>query len=106
SDDAENEVLAGNMTGDDLRDYEVLTHDPTHVHYQGYDVYSTPPSSSGGVTIGETLNILDPYNIKDLPRTQALHYYMEASRYAFADRREFLGDPKHTTSPVTGLLSK
>lgn len=103
---SDHKVLAGDMTSDDLSGYEVITRDPIHVNYHGYDVYSSPPSSSGGVTLGETLNILEPYNLKDLSRTQALHYYMEASRYAFADRRAFLGDPNYTTNPVDGLLSK
>lgn len=99
-------VLPGNMTFDDLNDYEVITNEPTHSTYRGYDIYSSPPSSSGGTTIGEIFNIMEPFNVKDLSKKQALHYFMESSRYAFADRREYLGDPKHTTNPVNGLLSK
>lgn len=99
------EVLAGNMTMDDLRNYDVITREPTHVTYRGYDVYSAPPTSSG-VTISEILNILEAYDLANMPRTQALHYYIEASRYAFADRSAYMGDPAHTLIPVNGLLSK
>ena len=99
------EVLAGNMTMNDLRDYKVITNEATHVQYHGYDVYGPRPVSSGGINIGEILNILEPYNIGDLPQEQALHYFLEASRYAFADRRAYLGDPKYMDIPMVGLLS-
>lgn len=99
------EVLAGNMTLDDLRNYEVITREPTHTNYRGYDVFSAPPTSSG-VTISEILNILEPYDLTNMTKTQALHYYLEASRYAFADRSAYMGDPAHTLIPVNGLLSK
>lgn len=104
-DQPDREVLAGNMTMDDLYHYEVITREPTHVQYRGYDVYSVPPSSSG-VTVSEILNILEAYDIANMTRPQALHYYLEASRYAFADRSAYLGDPAHTDIPVSGLLSK
>mgnify|MGYP001184929194 CR=1 FL=1 len=101
----DHEVLAGNMTMDDLIDYEVITRDPTHTTYRGYDVYSVPPSSSG-VTISEILNIMEAYDLANMPKTQALHYYLEASRFAFADRSAYMGDPAHTLIPVEGLISK
>ena len=90
---------------DDLRNYEVIRRDPTHIRYRGYDVYSVPPSSSG-VTVSQILNILEAYDLADMPKTKALHYFLEASRYAFADRSAYLGDPAQTLVPVTGLLSK
>jgi gamma-glutamyltranspeptidase/glutathione hydrolase len=51
----------GFMTADDLADYEVLFQDPTHVEYRGLDVYGMAPSSSGGTTVGESLNILENF---------------------------------------------
>ena len=38
-------------------------------------------------------------------RDDALHYYLEASRYSFADRGKYLGDPAYVDVPLTGLLS-
>jgi gamma-glutamyltranspeptidase/glutathione hydrolase len=64
------------------------------------------PLSSGGSTVGEALNILEPYNLGTLPRDQALHYYLEASRYAYADRNQYLADPDYVNVPLKGLLSK
>jgi gamma-glutamyltranspeptidase len=99
-------VLDGEMTLDDLKNYEVITREPTKVEYHDYEVYGIPPSTSGGVTVGETLNILEPYDLESMPKAQALHYYLEASRYAFADRHAYLGDPDFVEIPVEGLLSK
>ncbi|PYZ95912.1 hypothetical protein CR205_16165 [Alteribacter lacisalsi] len=99
-------VLPGEMTLDDLSNYEALTSEPVHTTYRDYDVYGAPPSSSGGATIGQTLNMLEHYALSDMPRVQALHYYLEATRLSFADRREYIGDPAFTDIPVTGLTSK
>ena len=63
------------------------------------------PPSSGGSTVGEALNILEGYPMSALPRDDALHYYLEASRYSFADRGAYLGDPGYVYVPLTGLLS-
>lgn len=104
-DEPAHEVLPGKMSMDDLRNYETLTREPTHINYRGYDILSAPPSSSG-ITISQILNILEPYDLGDMSKKQALHYYLEASRYAFADRIEYLGDPFKKDIPMEGLLSK
>lgn len=105
-DEAQDNILAGNMILDDLQNYNVVENEPTHVTYNGYDIYGAQPPSSGGTTIGQILNILEPYNMKDLSEEKAIHYYLEASRYAFADRTQYLGDPNFTENPVIGLLAK
>ena len=56
--------------------------------------------------MGESLNILEGFNMHDLSRAQALHRYLEASRLAFADRNAYLGDPDVVDVPLAGLLSK
>ena len=40
-----------------------------------------------------------------MPRDQAFHYFLEASRYAFADRNAYLADPAYYDVPLSGLLS-
>jgi gamma-glutamyltranspeptidase/glutathione hydrolase len=96
----------GVMTMRDLRDYVAPERAPTHVTYRGLDVYSMAPPSSGGSTVGEALNILKGYDLSSMTRADALHYYLEASRYSFADRNAFLADPAYFDVPLTGLLSK
>jgi gamma-glutamyltranspeptidase/glutathione hydrolase len=94
------------MTMRDLHNYVAPERAPTHVNYRGADVYSMGPPSSGGSTVGEALNILEGYDLASLPRDEALHYYLEASRYSYADRNKYLADPDYVDVPLQGLLSK
>ncbi|WP_408009201.1 gamma-glutamyltransferase [Pseudalkalibacillus sp. A8] len=106
ADDVDTFVLPGDMTMSDLQDYEIFTQEPTNIDYRDYEVYGMSLPSSGGITIGEALNILEGYDLSSMSRTEALHYYLEASRHAFADRDAYLGDPNYTDVPITGLLTK
>ena len=95
----------GFMTLRDLRSYDAPNRAPTHVDYRGLDVYGMGPPSSGGSTVGEALNILEGYPLSTMTREAALHHYLEASRYSFADRGAYLADPAYFDVPLTGLLS-
>jgi gamma-glutamyltranspeptidase/glutathione hydrolase len=97
---------SGVMTMRDVHTYTAPLRDPTHVNYRGLDVYSMGPPSSGGSTVGEALNILEGYDLSSMTREGALHYYLEASRYSFADRNAFLADPAYYDVPLSVLLSK
>jgi gamma-glutamyltranspeptidase/glutathione hydrolase len=99
-------VRAGGMTMADLANYEARIRPPIHSTYRGYDLYGMAPPSSGGVTVAEALNILEGYDLKAMPRANAEHLYLEASRLAFADRNAYLGDPEYVDAPVDGMLSK
>jgi gamma-glutamyltranspeptidase/glutathione hydrolase len=97
--------IPGPMTLQDLRGYRAIDRDPTHVNYRGVDVYSMAPSSSGGSTVGEALNILKQFDLSGMDRVQLLHHYLEATRLAFADRNRFVGDPAFVNVPLAQLLS-
>jgi gamma-glutamyltranspeptidase/glutathione hydrolase len=97
-------IRPGKMTTADLAAYTVPQRAPTHVNYRGLDVYGMPPSSSGGLTVGEALNILSAFPLSSEPRTQALFQYLEASRLAFADRNAYIGDTGYVDVPQHGLL--
>ncbi|HEY0239865.1 MAG TPA: gamma-glutamyltransferase [Friedmanniella sp.] len=96
----------GYLEKSDLAAYRVARHQPTKVRYRGLDVYSIAPSSSGGSTVGEALNILGTKKLSTLPTTTALHDYLDASSLAFADRNAYVGDPAFVDVPLTTLLSK
>jgi gamma-glutamyltranspeptidase/glutathione hydrolase len=95
----------GLMRIGDLHDYAALVRAPTHVNYRGYDVYGMAPSSSGGTTDGEALNILSNFNLAAMTRVQALHHYLESTRLAFADRNAYIGDPAYVNVPLQQMLS-
>jgi gamma-glutamyltranspeptidase / glutathione hydrolase len=99
-------VRTGDLTTDDLSSYGVVDRDPTHVSYRGLDVYSMAPSSSGGTTVGEALNILEDTDLSKASETQYFHHYLEASRIAFADRNRWVGDPAFNDVPTKELLSQ
>src|SRR2546421_1767073 len=99
-------VRPGLMNRDDLEDYNIVLREPVATTYRGLSIYGMGPPSSGGSTIGESLNILEGFDMHDLSRTQALHRYLEASRLAFADRNAYLGDPDVIDIPLAGLFSK
>ena len=97
---------AGLMSMRDVTDYTAPEREPTRVGYRGLDVYSMGPPSSGGSTDGEALNILEGFDLDPSDRAQALHFFLEASRFSFADRNAYLADPDFFDVPLTGLLSE
>ncbi|MFG2142283.1 gamma-glutamyltransferase [Streptomyces sp. NPDC048650] len=103
---AERRVRPGDLTAGDLRAYRALTQAPTHTAYRGLDVYGIGPSSSGGTTVAEALNILERSDISRLTEKQYLHRYIEAARIAFADRGRWVGDPAFEDVPTRGLTSQ
>ena len=98
-------VPPGFLSRRDLRTYEVREQRATKIGYRGYDVHGMAPSSSGGTTVGEALNILERFPIGSVGTTAALHHYLEASALAFADRGKYVGDPAYVDVPTRDLLS-
>ncbi|WP_240810068.1 gamma-glutamyltransferase [Actinomadura sp. WMMA1423] len=98
-------VRPGLMERGDLAAYRAVPRKPTHVSYRGADVYGMPPSSSGGSTVGEALNILGNFRLDPRDPVTALHYYLEASKLAYADRGRYVGDADKVDVPLEELLS-
>jgi gamma-glutamyltranspeptidase/glutathione hydrolase len=95
----------GPMSLSDLRRYAVADVAPTHVSYRGLDVYSMAPSSSGGSTVGEALNILGNFDLARESGVQRWHHVLEATRLSYADRNRYVGDPRYVRVPLAQLLS-
>jgi gamma-glutamyltranspeptidase / glutathione hydrolase len=97
----------GIITKDDLARYKPEMREPIASTYRGYRLLTMPPSSSGGVTITETLNILETYD-KLPPFGTAAYSHVLASAYqrAFIDRNSKLGDPAFVPVPLDKLTSK
>lgn len=97
----------GNMTLEDLLYYKAERRDPVHSTYRGYDLFSAPPPSSGGITLFETLNILEHFPMHDYGRTpDGIHLFSEAQKLAFRDRNLTIGDPDFVKDSMEKLLSK
>ena len=105
--DADHTWRPGLMTLQDLEDYTAPQRKPAVVSYRGLHVYGMGPPSSGASTVGEALNILEGVpNWAALSRADKYHWFLEASRFAFADRGRFLADPGYANVPLAGLLSQ
>ncbi|MGX4688948.1 gamma-glutamyltransferase [Streptomyces sp. JNUCC 63] len=96
----------GKLSAKDLAAYRAKLQAPTRASYRGLNVYSIAPSSSGGTTVGEALNILERTDLSKASETQYLHHFIEASRIAFADRGRWVGDPAFEDVPTKELLSQ
>lgn len=98
----------GLLSKKDLQAYQAEIVEPVSGNYRGYKVFSMPPPSSGGVTLIETLNILEgfPLQQQGLHSAKSLHEYIEAMNYAYNDRNHYLGDPDFVDMPVSRLTSK
>ena len=91
----------------DLEGFKAEIVDPISTNYKGYEVYESPPNSSG-ITLLQQLNIIENFDLSILePGTHSsIHAMAEAKRLAFYDREKYLADPKYTSIPIEKLLSK
>ena len=99
----------GIITRRDLVKYEAIEREPIQGSYKGYDIYSMPPPSSGGVALVEMMNLMELVDFETIEFNSAdhLHVVAEAMRRAFADRAEYLGDPDFNLDmPLEKLTSK
>jgi len=98
----------GIISAADFAAYRTTQSEPVRCTYRGYVFLSPPPPSSGGVTLCETLNILEGYDLKALGfhSTASMRLIIEALRLSYADRNDALGDPTFVDNPVAKLLSK
>jgi gamma-glutamyltranspeptidase/glutathione hydrolase len=104
---AEMERGGGLISHADLASYRAIWREPIAIQYRGYTIYSMPPASSGGITMGEILNILEGYDpLPPFGSPGLVHLEAEAMRRAFTDRNTWLGDPAFVQNPTDRLLSK
>lgn len=105
----------GQLSLADLAGYQPKKRVPICHDYkaQGKDfsICGFPPPSSGAIAVGQILGILNhayagaiPLE-NGLPGANWLHLYTEASRLAFADRAQYLGDPDFVQPPAGNWMS-
>ncbi|MGN7401584.1 gamma-glutamyltransferase [Cytobacillus praedii] len=100
------QAFGGSMTSGDLEKYDVTIDKPIWGDYQGYEIASMPPPSSGGVFLLQMLKILDDFNLEqyDVKSWEKYHLLSEAMHLAYADRAAYAGDPEFVNVPLKGLL--
>ena len=95
----------GLWTVADLAGYRVVERAPVSFRYRGATVIAAAPPSSGGIMLGEVLDILAGYELPAYDGVTRKHLLVEAMRQAYRDRAEYLGDPDFIAIPVEQLLS-
>jgi gamma-glutamyltranspeptidase/glutathione hydrolase len=97
----------GTITAADLAAYRPAWRTPLVGSYRGRQLIAMPPSSSGGITVIETLNILEPWqHPAPWHGAMTLHRLASAFQRAFVDRNNTLGDPAFIKMPLETLMSK
>lgn len=98
----------GLVSKEDLATYRAVERMPISGNYRGYQIFSMPPPSSGGIHIVQILNILENFNMQrfGFGSADAMQVMAEAEKHAFADRAEYLGDPDFVQVPWQALTSK
>lgn len=94
----------GHWTAQELAGYRVKEREPLRFEYDGWDIVTAPPPSSGGIALAEMLQILEPWDLARLPQAERVHLVVEAMRRAFRDRTFYLGDPDFVKIPVKTLM--
>ncbi|GGD26633.1 gamma-glutamyltransferase [Flavobacterium orientale] len=94
------------ITLEDLASYEAKWRKPIVNSYRDYKIISMAPPSSGGITLGQILKMIEPYDLKEMGHNSEsyIQVLVEAERRAYADRNHFLGDPDFVKMPIEQLL--
>ncbi|GGG92274.1 gamma-glutamyltransferase [Glycocaulis albus] len=103
---AGDEPRGGVLTLEDLASYEPVRREALCMPYRIYRVCSAPPPSSGAVALGAIMGMLEGFEMSAFgPDTvEGWHFFIEASRLAYADRDQYVGDPAFADVPVDGLI--
>ena len=98
----------GFITAEDLAAYEPIWAEPVHTTFRGYDIFSSPSTSRGGLETLMQLNLVESYDLDAMGQNSAetLHLLAEAIKITKSDIYHYTADPKFTDMPVRGMLSK
>lgn len=97
----------GLLSTGDLAGYQVKEREPVCFAYRAYEICGIGPPSSGTLTVGQILGLIEPYDIAGLgPESpESWRLVGDASRLAFADREAYMADSDFVTMP-RGLLNR
>ena len=100
------QATGGILSLEDLKVYEPKWRDPIQFSYKDLNVISMAPPSSGGICLGQMMQMVAPYDLKNMGHntTESMHLMIEAERRSYADRSHFLGDPDFVSVPQAHLI--
>ncbi len=90
----------------DLSGYRVIEREPVISHYRNLRIISSPPPSSGGIVLAQTLTMLEEFDLDAIQDVERKHLVIEAMRRAYRDRAAYLGDPDFVEISQQRLLDK
>lgn len=98
----------GLFTAEDFASYEPMWAEPIHTRYRGYDIYTSPPTSRGGLEVVMQLNLIEAYDLRELGHNSAesMHVISECIKLAKSDIYHFVADPKFAKIPLQWMISK
>ena len=98
----------GRLDLSDLDAYRVKERSAVCISYRNLDVCGMGPPSSGGLTVGQILGMLESFDLAKMGpnSSEAWRLIGDASRLAFADRGRYIADSDFVSVPVKGLLNK
>ena len=98
----------GSLTTDDLAGYVAKVREPVCQTYRGYNVCGMGPPSSGALTVGQILGMLEQFDLPSMgpDSVDAWHLFAEASKLAYADRGLYMADSDFVEMPTKGLLDR
>ncbi|MEM7069847.1 MAG: gamma-glutamyltransferase [Pseudomonadota bacterium] len=97
----------GFLSMDDLAEYRIIEREPKCFSYRGYDVCGMGPPSSGALSVGQILGLIEPFDLKASGpgNPQSWRVIGDAMRLAFADRGKYMADADFVKIPK-GLLNR
>ena len=98
----------GLFTEEDFAKFSPIWDDPIHINYRGYDIYSSPPTSRGGLEVLMQLKLVERFDLGALGEGSPLltHLLAEAIQVAKSDIYQYVADPKKLSVPTEGMLEE
>lgn len=105
---AHHAAVGGLITMEDLANFQPVIREPLRTTYRGFEIFTMPPPSAGGMQIIQMLNMLEVFDLAAIGHNSALHIHLlaETMKRSFADRLQFIADPAFVEVPIAGLISK